>query len=109
MTGLTVDSSLGEQYTFFKPGDVTLTVTVGNESKTLNVKIVEVPIKTFPFGTPSGEVIKALGLPDDKRKVFVSWPNSKEIDGIFYKPRAGGAAMAEHWRYKDYLGWSCRS
>lgn len=45
-----------------------------------------------------------LGLPDDKRKVFVSWPDSKEIDGIFYKPRAGGAAMGEHWRYKDYPG-----
>jgi hypothetical protein len=72
--------------------------------KRADVKIVELPIKTFPFGTPSGEVIKALGLPDDKSKVFVSWPDSKRIDGIFYNPRAGGAAMAEHWRYKDYPG-----
>ncbi len=104
LTDLTVDSRLGEQYTFSKPGDVTITVTVGDESKTLIVKIIELPIEVFPSGTSSAQVIEILGLPDEKRKVFVSWPDSENIDGIFYMPQAGDSVMAEHWRYKAYTG-----
>ena len=103
-TGLVVDSRLGERYEFLKPGEVTITITVGEESRGMAIKIVEVPIKDRPLGTPSADVIETLGLPDKKREVFVSWPHFETIDGIIYNPPAGNAAMAEHWRYNAYPG-----
>lgn len=88
-------------------GEVRVTVRVGGDSVSASVKVVQLPVNAarFPKRASSAEdVIRSLGLPDAKKEHYISWPNSRSIDGIFYSPDAGGGIATEHWKFSEYPG-----
>ena len=91
---------LNPRVTFKAVGTVKIRATLAGRSDFFWIEV-----KQFPafVGMPSGDLIETLGIPEDKRPVFASWPDNTEIDGIPYHPEAGeGLISAEHWRYDKY-------
>lgn len=99
--GVKVTSALGEVYHVKEAGKTTISVAVSGAKLELPLEVIRLPVN---LNDASSVVVEALGLPDEKQPVSVSWPKSETIDGITYRPRAGQAAIAEHWRYAAYPG-----
>ncbi len=88
-------------------GNVTVTVKVASERIRIPIKVVEVPVYAGRYSdqaTSAEEVIKLLGMPDEKEEHYVSWPDTELIDGIFYSADPGRITVTEHWKYKKYPG-----
>lgn len=95
-------AQLGDVFTFLGPGDVKVELKVGGEL--IGVMPIEVLSAPVTEGDTSEHVIETLGLPSERRRVYVRWPETKEIDRIVYRPRAGQSSSAEHWRWNEYPG-----
>lgn len=95
-------NQLGHVFTFLEPGEVEIELKVGGERiGVMPMKVAPAPVKE---GDTSEHVIETLGLPSERRKVYVGWPDTKEIDRIVYRPRAGQGTSSEHWRWDDHPG-----
>ncbi len=95
-------------------GSANITVSLAGQSVSIPMKVVAIPVK----GPQSGgfaamkrgkvahtkeDVIRILGLPDERVTRYLSWPESAFVDGIFYNaddPRWG--VSIEHWKYKKF-------
>ncbi len=92
---------------FQSAGKVRITVRVAGESVLVPIAVVQLPLNAARFpnnATSAEEVIRLLGMPDEKNQHYFSWPDSKEVDGIFYSPSVDGGISTEHWKYKKYPG-----
>jgi len=96
---------------FRGPGQVAVTLRVAGESISVPITIVEFPITAGMDGeglstkaSSAEDVVKRLGLPDDKTKHRIS--EATVIDCIFYRPNGTypDANWPEHWKYKKYPG-----
>jgi hypothetical protein len=88
-------------------GKTNVVVSLAGESVKVPVTVVQLPVNSGRYltGSPAEDVIRLMGLPDEKQKHYVSWPDSEIIDGIYYgssDPRWGIAT--EHWKYRKYPG-----
>lgn len=92
----------GLSYTFLKAGDVSIRVEVGKNHVDLPIKVVQISVSP---GDESEKVVETFGLPDRKTNVYVRWPESESLDGLFYKPSASESSIsADHWKYDKYPG-----
>lgn len=87
---------LGYRYTFSKPGRFHISANIGAESITVPVEVVQL---AYSLGDPASAIIKDIGFPTSKKKIFVDWPDLETHDGIIYNPDAGHADILEHWRF----------
>lgn len=92
---------------FHQGGRVRITVRVAETTISISVTVVEFPLnagmvpKDFGGNAASvEEVVRCLGLPDQRTHHFVASSAPKTIDGIYY----GGDIAVEHWTYKKYRG-----
>ena len=88
---------VGRAYTFKQPGKFHLIANVGEEAIAVPVEVVQLD---FAKMAPAGELIKSLGFPTSKKKIFVGWPDLETHDGIIYNPDAGRPENLEHWRFE---------
>jgi hypothetical protein len=97
-----VPSLLGTKYVFATTGNVQINIAVDKHTVSLPVDVRKSPVL---IGASTEEIIAAIGLPSHKKSIFVSWPDSESIDGMFYNPTAGqSSVIGEHWRYEKYPG-----
>lgn len=92
---------------FKNEGDVSITVVIANESISAQVKVIKFPLKSGSAtneASNAADVVRTLGIPDEKKERFFSWPNSEEVDGIYYIPSVDGGISTEHWKYKKFPG-----
>lgn len=55
--------------------------------------------------TLAEKIIEITGLPDAETREYISWPESKILDGIFYTNRSDGKdRRVQHWLYDSYPG-----
>lgn len=102
MASVSVKPELGAIYEFKKPGAVTLTATIADMQLAIPFRCIELPVA---LESPSADAVELLGFPDSRNPVFVEWPESETIDGIFYSPDARqGSISAENWRYSKFPG-----
>lgn len=97
---ITKDPRVDDFYRFTKTGDCQVLVSLGDECFS-----VPLSVRTFDFnvGDKSRDLIQTHGFPTSKERVFVSWPDSKAPDGIFYNPWAGQSSIsASHWRFGKF-------
>jgi hypothetical protein len=98
------DTSTG----IYKEGSFSIILTFLEKKMAINFNVLVLPVRLkeiYRSGikrTTSDEIISMWGLPDNRKKVSVSWPNQAIIDGIFYDPNAGSPETREHWRFKKY-------
>lgn len=104
----------GLSLTAVGPGVASVTVTLAGQSVSIPMKVVQLPINGGGFRDAARadeaahtkeEVIKILGLPDQRIEDYLSWPDSASVDGIYYSasdPRYG--VHIEHWKYNKYPG-----
>jgi hypothetical protein len=90
------------------PGTANITVSLAGRSVNIPMKVVEIPIKGGGLSKDAhtkNEVIKILGLPDKREERFMSWPDSGEVDGIYYSTHSDVYGVSiEHWKYDKYPG-----
>jgi len=90
---------------FANPGKATVTIELGNYSKTIRFHVVEIPIPPNPS---RDEVIKALGFPDKKKEGAILSPERGSVDGIFYDTQTyevlSGTIVYQHWSYNKFPG-----
>jgi len=98
-----VFKAVGHTLNLTGPGTANVIVECDGNKCEIPFTVHELPLVS---GASAEDVIKALGLPDQKEAVFVEWPDTQFRDGIFYSPEAGtgGSISAEHWRYKKLPG-----
>jgi len=111
VAGLTMSSPGGAGGVgFLRPGKATITVGfmggsgTGAVPQSVNIalEVVQLPIWD---GMTKDEVIHALGVPDDRNSGYVSWPDSKVVDGVYYDTSGNPYGISyEHWCYKRYPG-----
>lgn len=97
------DGSVG----FRRGGNVEITARVAGESISVLLTVVELPVNASRIpsrATRIKDVVGKLGFPDRKAKHYISWPESKQIDGIFYSPSVGEGIATEHWEYDAHPG-----
>jgi len=94
------------------PGSANVIVSLAGQSATIPMKVVVLPINGGGFRTAAkpgeaahtkDEVIKVLGMPDERVERYLSWPDRTFVDGIFYSasdPRYG--VRIEHWKYSKF-------
>lgn len=84
------------------PGRSTISISVEDRHVEFPVNVVPLP---FERGASVLDVIKKLGLPDYETRVYIPWPDSKFVDGIFYYRKDNGLGQqVHHWMYKAYPG-----
>ncbi|MEW6227481.1 MAG: hypothetical protein AB1700_05205 [Bacillota bacterium] len=84
------------------PGRATISIRVEDKQVDIPINIVALP---FQSGTKVLDVIEKFGLPDYETRVYIPWPDSKFVDGIFYYRKDNGLGQqAHHWMYKAYPG-----
>ena len=90
--------TVGPYYIVFgKPGKATITVRVGDYKVSHEMEVVMAPVAP---GDQTDFVIREMGLPTHKTKVFVEWPNLERHDCFLYKPRPTEPFMGEHWWFE---------
>ncbi len=88
--------------TFLSPGRAQFTVSIGASSARISVNVVRVPIW---HSMSKDEVMAVLGMPDRTNKGWISWPEDKVVDGLYYSTSGSAYGTAyEHWFYKAYPG-----
>jgi hypothetical protein len=107
------DDNAGLSVEALVPGTANIVVSLAGRSVAIPLKVVQIPIRAGDYriehatGQPSHtkeEVIKVLGLPDERQEIFVRWPESVFIAGHHYRPRAGAIWLVQLWKYKRYPG-----
>jgi hypothetical protein len=89
---------VGPYYIVFgKPGKATITVRVGDYKVSHEMEVVMAPVAP---GDQTDFVIREMGLPTHKTKVFVKWPNLERHDCFLYKPKPAEPFMGEHWWFE---------
>ncbi len=83
------------------PGDVRLSIEVGEAIDHIPIHIVSIPIEPE---ADLEQVIGILGVPNKRSKVSIRWPDSRFVDGVFYYPSVGRNVSMEHWFYERYPG-----
>jgi hypothetical protein len=81
------------------PGNAIVTVTLAGVSKRIPISVEALPVRV-PLAVDG--LIKALGLPDDRKEVVFSWPDNGSVDGVFYGTRPDHDAVASHWYYNRF-------
>ena len=108
---------------FKNPGQTNVRFTLAGKTVSIPITVVQLPFRSAggldsgvrrrlrpnadrPRGpSPADDVVRLIGLPDEKEKHFISWPESATIDGIYYgssDPR--WSISTEHWKFNKYPG-----
>jgi len=90
-------------------GKCTVGVELPNgEQLSINVKTKSIPLSfstTYDERSSAQNVVKILGLPDQKKEYSAKWPGAYSADGIGHAPQNPGVTLRfEHWKYDDYPG-----
>jgi hypothetical protein len=87
-------------FQFLGPGVAELMVSLAGESTSLRINVVALPVQQ---GMTSAKAIALLGLPAATTTDYISWPESKSIDQVAYRPSAQqGTLEIEHWQFEAY-------
>lgn len=91
--------SLGLGFKFKDAGDTEVLISLnGKPCFRGQIKIVRLEINERD---QDKDIIKEYGLPDEEKKIYVSWPKTETHDNIIYSPSAGDSIIAaKHWRWE---------
>ncbi|MEM5537948.1 hypothetical protein WNY58_16305 [Neptuniibacter pectenicola] len=93
-------NTIGNKYTFTKAGTAGIRFSVAGQQKDMFIEVIELPVKAH---SKLDSLIKTLGLPDQKKVYYTSWPCSRSVNGFFYKPSASDSSIrTQHWMYNAY-------
>jgi len=82
------------------PMSLQIRLTAGNKSTTVSVPVRDAGLT----GATVDELIASHGMGDHEHAVYVSWPDSKIVDGVRYNADAGRSKARTHWRYNSNPG-----
>ncbi|MBN1918814.1 MAG: SH3 domain-containing protein [Verrucomicrobia bacterium] len=110
---LGLDDDDGVRVEALAPGRANLLLSLAGQTVMVPLEVVQIPIRTgdFMIGEQTGraahtkqDVIKILGLPDERQETLVQWPDSAFFVGQFFSPPAGATWRVQRWRYRRYPG-----
>jgi hypothetical protein len=110
---LSYDDDEGLRVEALAGGSADIIITLGIHTVKIPIRVVQIPVNTGDWlgkdnaGKPShtqDDIIKILGLPDNREETHVSWPNSAGVVGQHFSPVAGRHLRIVRWTYRKYPG-----
>lgn len=108
---------------FKNPGRTNVRVTLAGNAVAVPITVIQLPFRSGQWefvdrsgqwefvvaslvgSTPAADVIRVIGFPDEKKKHYISWPDSEIIDRIYYGSSDPRWSIAtEHWKFNKYPG-----
>lgn len=99
--GSSIDYTLGSEILgrieFGKPGTISVVTELGTEKICVPIEVKQLP---YSVGMDSDALVLAMGLPKSNNQYFISWPENKFIEGVFYSVSASESIYSvEHWKF----------
>jgi hypothetical protein len=83
------------------PGKVVLTVAAGANTIRIPISVIKVPVRSE---MTTDQIIKVLGLPDKETNRYIPWPETENVDDLYYTTSDGHGRFVRHWLYNRYPG-----